>query len=353
MSEKPKRETITELFTRFSGQANTLTIPRPYIDFCQGDHLAALVLNQILYWADRTDDPDEWFAKSYDDWYAELCLTDYQIKRAIKGDKRRKNGGFSLETVGIETKLAQSKFYHGAATLHYRVDYEKLTAAITAHFSDLTITTGSTKPVSDNVQIEGKADPDIVQIAIPTLLGSLPPQCSERSTKTIQKTTLQKDSNASNDALDAPTQPQLIPDSQPPKPPTDHQQMFQAICKALDLDPTFLTDDRKGTIGKTASQIRKAHGTPAQIPKFMRWLRERAQEKGWDDLTENAMRKYWGTYASEIAPKPPIYVDLSNSPQTMGEQYEKTMAAYNSGRFDEAIKAIVSEYEAQKPDKAA
>jgi len=173
------------------------------------------------------------------------------------------------------------------------------------------------------------------------------------STDSKDSQTTEKTSPTSDD-VGVPDQPtQLPPDSQPAKPPTEHRLMFQAVCDALGLDPIFLTEDRRGTIGKTASQIRKAHGTPAQIPKFMRWLRERAQEKGWDDLTENAMRKYWGTYASEIAPKPPIYVDLSNSPQTMGEQYEKTMAAYNSGRFDEAIKAIVSEYEAQKPDKAA
>ena len=49
---------------------------------CNGDHLAALLLSQILYWSDRTSDPDGWFAKSYADWHDEVALTERQIKRS-------------------------------------------------------------------------------------------------------------------------------------------------------------------------------------------------------------------------------------------------------------------------------
>jgi hypothetical protein len=124
------RTQVTSLFQKFAGQSATLVIPRPYIDFCEGDHLAALLLSQILYWSERTDDPDGWFAKSYEDWHDELGLTDRQVKRIVKGDKRRQDDGFSLESVGIETKLARSDHYQGAATLHYRVNHAVLSEKI-------------------------------------------------------------------------------------------------------------------------------------------------------------------------------------------------------------------------------
>jgi DnaD/phage-associated family protein len=181
MSKSAKRDSVTALFSQFAGQDGTLVIPRAYISFCQGDHLAALLLSQILYWSDRTDDPDGWFAKSYDDWRAELCMTDYQIKRAISGDKRRKNSGFCLESVGVETKLRQSKFYGGAATLHYRVNQEVLRASINTYMD------------SDNVGNETKADLNIVGNPIPTMSKTGSPcrseQCPERSTEITTETT--------------------------------------------------------------------------------------------------------------------------------------------------------------------
>jgi hypothetical protein len=125
-----KRSAVIALLAQFTGQQNVLTIPRALINVCGGDIPAALLLSQILYWSDRTTDPDGWFAKSYDDWNAEISMTEYQIKRAIKGDKRRKNGGLRLADIGVETKLSQSKYYSNAPTMHYRIDAEKLHAVI-------------------------------------------------------------------------------------------------------------------------------------------------------------------------------------------------------------------------------
>ena len=136
------RNEVTAMFNRFAGQSATLVIPRPYIDLCEGDHLAALLLSQILYWSDRTSDPDGWFAKSYADWHDEVALTERQIKRIVSGDDRRKQKGFSLDTVGVKTKLARSDYYQGAATLHYRVDYDVLSAKIIA-FSQVPTNAGN------------------------------------------------------------------------------------------------------------------------------------------------------------------------------------------------------------------
>lgn len=131
---KSQRDAITDVFRSFAGQAANLVIPRPYIDFCGGDHLAALLLSQILYWSDRTEDPDGWFVKSYEEWQAELAMTKYQVNRALNGDKRSKNGHPGLKAVGVETDLRRSNFHKGAATLHYRVNAKKLRQAIMDYF---------------------------------------------------------------------------------------------------------------------------------------------------------------------------------------------------------------------------
>lgn len=102
---------IAQLFRQFGGQQNTLVIPRPYITLVGGDILAALLLSQIVYWSDRTQDPDGWIAHSYQEWTDELGMSEYQVRRATK----------VLADFGVETKLRRSMFHEGAATLHYRL----------------------------------------------------------------------------------------------------------------------------------------------------------------------------------------------------------------------------------------
>jgi hypothetical protein len=112
---------ITNLLKQFSGQARILTIPRAYIDMLDGDHLAALFLSQAVFLSDRAADDDGWFAKSYTDWHAELGLSERQVRRVVD----------LLRAVGIETKLRRSGAHDMAATLHYRVDMDVLTEAVT------------------------------------------------------------------------------------------------------------------------------------------------------------------------------------------------------------------------------
>lgn len=108
----PSRDTVTSLFSSFAGQGGTLVIPRPYIDFCKRDHLAALFLSQCLYWSDRTRDKDGWFSKSFEEWDAELGMSTFQVRRAVK----------VLAAYGLEVKKRRSSVHGGAPTLHYRVN---------------------------------------------------------------------------------------------------------------------------------------------------------------------------------------------------------------------------------------
>jgi len=104
---------VKALIKQFAGQANTLVIPRVFIDFT-GDHLAALLLSQILYWSDRTDDPEGWFYKTADEWQAELGMSAYQVKRAAA----------VLAPLGIESRVRKVKL---TPKSHYRVDMKRFT----------------------------------------------------------------------------------------------------------------------------------------------------------------------------------------------------------------------------------
>ncbi len=86
------KDELTRLFAEFSGNSKesaVLVIQRPYLRLCKGDHLAALLLSQIMYWQQRTTDPDGWFSHSYKDWEDELGLSKYQVSRLISGESAR------------------------------------------------------------------------------------------------------------------------------------------------------------------------------------------------------------------------------------------------------------------------
>ncbi len=113
------REQIIDLIQESQGEVIVLGVPKALVDFLHGDHRAAILLNQMLYWADRTDDPEGWFYKSYPEWEKELGLSAYQVRRRVDD---------LLKPVGVEVKKRKGRL--PSPTLHYRVQVEKLTAAL-------------------------------------------------------------------------------------------------------------------------------------------------------------------------------------------------------------------------------
>ena len=150
-----KRDMIVQLFFALTGRREGVYIPRPLIDFCEGDILAAYFLSQLIFICEKGALDDGWIVKSYEDWHEELGMTEAQIKRAIKGDKRRKSDGFTLDSIGVETALRRSPFHEGAATIHYRINFDIFTPAL-HRFLEAQYGT----PVPSNVQ---NAIPNIVQ----------------------------------------------------------------------------------------------------------------------------------------------------------------------------------------------
>jgi len=107
------RDYISSIITQFSGQNNIIPIPAIYLKITEDYHTAAL-LNQLIYWSDRTSRKDGYFYKSYKEWEEEIHLSKYQVMRATK---KLKNMGI------VETALKKA---NGAPTVHYKVDSKEV-----------------------------------------------------------------------------------------------------------------------------------------------------------------------------------------------------------------------------------
>lgn len=123
---------MRELTRRLSGQENVFTVPRIYVQYT-GDLTTAVLLNQIVFYSDKSKRRDGFFYKTYEEWEKEICLSKRQVRYAT--DK--------LKELGIvETKIKKA---NGAPTVHYKLDYDKLVDSIVTkcHF-----------PIEQNVTIE-------------------------------------------------------------------------------------------------------------------------------------------------------------------------------------------------------
>lgn len=107
------KQIINNLIISYSGQQRTINIPVLYLELLE-DYNTAVILNQLIYWSDRSSRTDGYFFKSYKEWEEEVFLSQYQVKKSI--DKLKKLGL-------VETKLKKS---YGSPTLHYKVDMEEI-----------------------------------------------------------------------------------------------------------------------------------------------------------------------------------------------------------------------------------
>lgn len=263
------REHVTVLFQGFAGQGNTLIIPRPYIDFCKGDHLAALLLSQILYWADRTGDPEGWFAKSYDEWYIEIGMTEYQVRRAIQGDRRGKQKAFSLKSVGIETDRRPSKYHRGGVTLHYRVNYAKLNEAVAAFVSGLNNGQGGTQ----------------------TMLRMVPEQCSGTLSETISET-INHAPDGAGGAMPSMVEPVPTTDAGPSPSSVEPTTKPELPARAMVRDEVIA----ECKFAETARGEREVYGRAGKITKY---LSGEAVKQGRD--TYRLARADWAAQPGDFA----------------------------------------------------
>jgi hypothetical protein len=140
------RQQVIDLIQDTIGDKNATYYPMVFVQLV-GNHAAAWLLSQILYWTDRTSDPEGWFYKSFDDWKQEGCLSRAQIERALYGDPRTRKARLTLAELGVETKVRRAP--DGSPTTHYRIDRDVFLSKLAAFLQpDLQ---QNDSPICDNV----------------------------------------------------------------------------------------------------------------------------------------------------------------------------------------------------------
>ncbi|MEK4715369.1 hypothetical protein [Sporosarcina sp. FSL K6-5500] len=104
---------IRKVLAQLSGHDRIVTIPKTYIEIT-GNLAESILLNQIVFYSDKSKRKDGFFYKSYKEWEEETCLTERQVRYATK---KLKDKGL------IETKLLKA---NGSPTVHYKLHSDKL-----------------------------------------------------------------------------------------------------------------------------------------------------------------------------------------------------------------------------------
>ncbi|MEO8393302.1 MAG: hypothetical protein ABI700_09950 [Chloroflexota bacterium] len=123
------RKHVLALIGENYGDKTLVLCPTAFVKLLSGDHKAAILLAQILYWGDRTRDPNGWFYKSYAEWKLETGLSESQVRRIVNGDPRVQSSQITLRDLGVETVLKKVK-RTGAPTLHYRINQTQFLTAL-------------------------------------------------------------------------------------------------------------------------------------------------------------------------------------------------------------------------------
>ena len=95
------------------GKDNIIPIPVALVELT-GDYKSAAMLNQIIYWCPKTNNPTKYVYKSYEDWSKELSLPISSIRLA-------KNKLERLELIKTKKEMA-----YGVPTIHYKPCFSTL-----------------------------------------------------------------------------------------------------------------------------------------------------------------------------------------------------------------------------------
>lgn len=99
------------------GGSDYITFPKVFIDI-SGSYQTASVLNQIIYWSDRTKRKDGFFYKTDKEFAEETKLSVYQVRNSVE------------KLIGKGFVKSVLKKANGAPTNHYFVDMEAVTLAM-------------------------------------------------------------------------------------------------------------------------------------------------------------------------------------------------------------------------------
>jgi hypothetical protein len=253
------RADVLAYIKQFTGQANILAVPRVFVRFT-GSIEAAALLNQILYWSERTDDPNGWFWKTAKEWEDELGLSYYKVSRILNKLKL---------TLGIETAL---HWVRGATVTHYRIDFEVFAEA----FLKFLRSQETQKDRIEEIQIrserieETSIDP-IQETSIPLYIETTDPETTKDSAAAAALDETQEAEPAAKPARPVPPHIAVIeawhkniPENlRPPGKPS----MARNVRAARDIAEAGLTADQVGRF------VRETY------PTYMTWAEARGQPR--------------------------------------------------------------------------
>lgn len=98
-----------EILALFSGQASVVTTPKLYI-MLTGNHALAIVLNQCVYWSNKSENKDGWFYKEYKDWFEEVHMPERTLRRRF--DKLEQMGWITTKVKKIRGVNKKHIFPH-------------------------------------------------------------------------------------------------------------------------------------------------------------------------------------------------------------------------------------------------
>lgn len=136
-----KKNLNKELLAHFSGQSSIVTVPKLYIKIAKGQRRGT-VLNQCIFWSNKSECEDGWFYKTYEEWDDEICIPERTLRRYFE---RLENLGF------IETKI---KKIRGLNVKHVRPNMDKVFDEIT----NLLNKNHPNRPLCPDPNIEQKLD---------------------------------------------------------------------------------------------------------------------------------------------------------------------------------------------------
>lgn len=159
------RQHTMELIEKLTGRNAFVGLSRVLVDFMEGDFVAATVLNQILYWSDRTSNPNGYFWKTYKQWKEELGFGKSRMMRVIYGDSRTKTRKKILLDVGVE--VVHQKAPNGLRVNHYRLNqplfFAQLVDFLEANY-------GESQPEDNEQSVVDSSDDAVLGIAASTTI---------------------------------------------------------------------------------------------------------------------------------------------------------------------------------------
>lgn len=102
----PTQNLNKTIIALFSGQTNTISIPRFYIQLT-GGYTRGNILNQCIFYSNKSTLKDGWFWKCYSEWYEETGIPERTMRRILTEfenegwieTKVKKNNGFNVKQI--------------------------------------------------------------------------------------------------------------------------------------------------------------------------------------------------------------------------------------------------------------